>query len=83
MRAIDVANDVARRAEKLEAVAGQVRTKRAGQIIDMLLRQDAVTAAQLKGTLSDRAAQQLFDRLVDLGGVRELSGRPVFRIYGL
>lgn len=83
VRAVDLANEVGRRAAKLEAVASKVRTKQADKVVGVLLTQDAVTSARLKGTLSDRAARRLFDRLVALGGVRELSGRTMFRIYGL
>ena len=54
-------------------------------MIKMLLDDDAVapaTAAKAAG-LSDRASRRLFDRLVELGVVRELAGRPSFRLYGL
>jgi hypothetical protein len=33
--------------------------------------------------MTDRAARRLCDRLVDLGVVRELTGRPTFRLYGV
>ena len=81
--AVDLANEMARRADKLQSAATKVRTKRADRVIEALLREDAVTPASLRGKLSDRAARRLFDRLVLLGGVRELSGRQNFRIYGL
>ena len=57
--------------------------KRKGDGLEALLREDAITPARARGHLSDRAARRLFDRLVTLGGVRELSGRPTFRVYGL
>jgi hypothetical protein len=33
--------------------------------------------------MSDRALRRIFERLVDLGAVRELTGRPTFRLFGL
>ena len=62
-----------------------LRAKGARRVVDMLLADDAVTpaAAASRAGLSDRAARRLFDRLVALGAVRELSGRDAFRIYGL
>ncbi|RTL80489.1 MAG: DUF1403 family protein [Hyphomicrobiales bacterium] len=79
-----LAVDLARRAQKLLAVAPMLRAKDARRVIDMLLADDAITpAAAARAGLSDRAARRLFDRLVALGAVRELSGRDTFRIYGL
>jgi hypothetical protein len=80
-----LAVDLARRAQKLLAVAPMLRAKGAGRVVEMLLVDDAVTpaAAASRAGLSDRAARRLFDRLVTLGAVRELSGRETFRIYGL
>jgi hypothetical protein len=76
--------DLARRANKLLAIAPILRAKCARRVIDMLLADDAVTpAAATRAGLSDRAARRLFDRLVALGAVRELTGRETFRIYGL
>ncbi|GLI95600.1 DUF1403 family protein [Methylocystis echinoides] len=77
--------DLSRRAQKLLAVAPLLRAKGARRVIDMLLADDAVTpgAAASRAGLSDRAARRLFDRLVALGAVSELSGRDAFRIYGL
>jgi hypothetical protein len=79
-----LAADLARQAQRLLAVAPMLRAKGARRVVDMLLADDAVTpAAAARAGLSDRAARRLFDRLVALGAVRELSGRDAFRIYGL
>jgi Fic family protein len=40
-------------------------------------------ASQTIAGISDRGLRRLFDRLTELGAVRELTGRPTFRIYGL
>ncbi|BDV36442.1 DUF1403 family protein [Methylocystis iwaonis] len=77
--------DLARRASALLALLPKLRAKRAGRVVALLLADDGVTpAAAARATgMSDRAARRLFDRLVDLGGARELTGRETFRIYGL
>ncbi|HEY8136413.1 MAG TPA: DUF1403 family protein [Methylocystis sp.] len=79
-----LAADLARRAQRLTAVAPKLRARGARRVVDMLLADDAVTpAAAARAGLSDRAARRLFDRLVALGAVRELTGRETFRIYSL
>ncbi|QPC96008.1 DUF1403 family protein [Mesorhizobium sp. INR15] len=88
LRAIDLFGDLGRPAEKLLAVAPKLRAKGADTVVDRLLNEDALVASrggkrEQKSGMSDRGLRRLFDRLVELGAVRELSGRPTFRIYGL
>jgi hypothetical protein len=83
--ALDVAADLSRHADTLIAVAPKLRAKPASKIVDLLLTEDCVAPAEAarQAPMTDRAARRLFDRLVALGAVRELSGRPAFRLYGL
>ncbi|MBB4023912.1 hypothetical protein GGR17_003752 [Confluentimicrobium naphthalenivorans] len=78
---VRLAADLARRAAHLKAVAPKLRAKAAGDAVWMFLTHDAVAPAALP--LPDRAARRLCDRLVDLGAVRELTGRDTFRLYGV
>lgn len=79
--AVRMADDLARRAARLKSVVPKLRAKGAGEAVEMFLSRDAVMPAALP--LSDRAARRLCDRLVDLGVVRELTGRDTFRLYGV
>ncbi len=83
LRAVDLSTELERRAEKLLAVAPKLRAKAADKVVDRLLSEDAVVASEEIAGMSDRGLRRLFDRLVELAAVRELSGRPTFRIYGL
>lgn len=81
VEAVRLSADLARRAAHLKAVAPKLRAKGAGAAVEMFLTCDAV--APLALPLPDRAARRLCDRLVDLGAVRELTGRDTFRLYGV
>jgi hypothetical protein len=83
LQAIDLSADLGRRADRLLAIAPKLRAKGADAVLDRLLADDAVVASQPVRSMSDRGLRRLFDRLVELGAVRELSGRPTFRLYGL
>jgi hypothetical protein len=79
--AIRLAADVDRRVAKLRAVAPKLRAKGSDDAVEMFVSEDAMMPAALP--LADRAARRLCDRLVDLGAVRELTGRSTFRLYGV
>lgn len=83
VEAVRMAADLARRVARLNAVAPKLRAKGANQAVEMFLTRDALIPAALMSLNSDRAARRLCDRLVDLGVVRELSGRDSFRLYGV
>lgn len=86
-----VALDLARRAAHLRAVAPKLRAKGAEAAVALFLAEDALAPALalspfVRGStiaMTDRAARRLCARLVALGAVRELTGRPDFRLYGL
>jgi hypothetical protein len=83
--AVDLAVPLSRQTQKLFDATPKLRAKGAERVIEMLLADDCVTPARVakRAKLSDRAARRLFDRLIELGAVRELSGRANFRLYGL
>jgi hypothetical protein len=81
IEAVRQAADLARRAAHLKAVAPKLRAKGAGDAVEMFLTRDALAPSALP--LPDRAARRLCDRLVELGAVRELTGRDTFRLYGV
>jgi Protein of unknown function (DUF1403) len=88
---IQLARDLARRAEALRTVAPKLRAKGSDAAVDLFLCEDAVAPAsmlspRIRGTsiaMTDRAARRFCDRLVELGVARELTGRPTFRLYGI
>lgn len=94
---VRLSHDLTRRAQRLRAVAPKLRAKGSAEAVALFLREDAVfpssmlsqgsqPSPNIKGTntpMTDRAARRLCDRLIELGVVRELTGRGTFRLYGV
>ena len=80
--AVPLAAVLTRAAARLRAVVPKLRAKAADRAVEMFLSQDALAPGALH-FMSDRAARRLCDRLVELGAIRELTGRESFRLYGL
>jgi hypothetical protein len=82
-QACDLFAELERNSQKLLAVERRLRAKGAKAVIAKLHDEDAVPPSAPIGAISGRGLRRLFDRLVALGAVRELTGRPTFRLYGL
>lgn len=83
IEAMREAADLSRRAAHLKDVAPRLRAKGAEGAVALFLSRDAVAPTTLTSLRSDRAARRFCDRLVELGAVRELTGRDTFRLYGV
>lgn len=83
VEACDLGSELAGRAAHLVGVVPKLRAKGAFEVVKRLLDDDAVPSSRSGTRLTDRSARRLFERLGDLGAVRELSGRATFRLYGL
>lgn len=88
---VRLSHDLARRAQRLRAVAPKLRAKGSAAAVALFLREDSVLpstmlSSRIMGTsiaMTDRAARRLCDRLVELGAVKELTGRSTLRLYGV
>lgn len=81
-QAVPLAGELARAAARLRTVVPKLRAKGAERAVEMFLSRDALAPSALN-FMSDRAARRLCERLVELGAVREMTGRDSFRLYGL
>ena len=73
--ALDLAQDLSRRAGGLMDAAPKLRAKGKGRALEALLADDAISAAAPMPDLSDRARRRLFERLVILSR-RARADRP-------
>ena len=86
-----LAQTLGRRANDLRAISPKLRAKGSDKAVELFLTEDAILPAttlspKIKGTnipMTSRSARRLCDRLVELGVVKELTGRATFRMYGI
>ncbi|MGH1416252.1 MAG: DUF1403 family protein [Pelagimonas sp.] len=86
-----LAMTLAERATAVHAVAPKLRSKGSDAAINLFLSEDAIAPSGMlspiiRGTttpMTGRAARRLCDRLVELGVIKELTGRSTFRLYGV
>lgn len=89
--ALRLVHDLARRAARLRAVAPKLRSKGSNEAVQLFLSEDAVLPSTMlsptirgsRTAMTPRSARRLCERLIELGVVRELTGRATFRFYGV
>lgn len=79
----DRAADLVRRVGRLDSVAVKLRAQGSEEAVALITSRDAVTPAHLTSLRSPRSARRFCDRLIELGVIREFSGRDTFRLYGV
>jgi len=88
---VRLAHDLARRAGRLRAIAPKLRSKGSEEAINLFLSEDAVLPSSMLSptirgtstTMTPRSARRFCERLIELGVIRELTGRSSFRLYGV
>jgi hypothetical protein len=78
-----LANGIAANAARLRDVAPKLRAKGAGEVVTLLLNEDAVSGTLRTEHLTRWGTRRVFERLIDLKAVQELTGRSSFKLYGL
>ncbi|CAN0581209.1 unnamed protein product, partial [Laminaria digitata] len=89
--AVRMGHDLARRTARLRTVAPKLRSKGSDEAIKLFLSEDAVLPSTMLSptirgsstTMTARSARRFCERLIELGVIRELTGRATFRLYGL
>ncbi len=89
--AFRLANSLSLKADALRAAAPKLRARGSAEAVALFLSEEAVAPSgmlspYIQGTrtpMTGRAARRLCDRLVELGVVKELTGRSTFRLYGV
>lgn len=89
--AIRQSYNLARRADRLMAIAPKLRAKGSDAALNLFLSEVAVSPSSMltpviketNQAMTGRAARRLCDRLVELGVIKELTGRSTFRLYGV
>jgi hypothetical protein len=74
---------IAAHAARLHDVAPKLRAKGAGEVIKLLLNEEAVAGTLRTEHMTRWGTRRLFERLTDFGAVTELSGQESFKLFGL